>query len=32
MYFLAAFKPSPEAGTWNEAYFETLLKNANPAL
>jgi cellulose 1,4-beta-cellobiosidase len=26
-----AFKPSPEAGTWNQAYFEMLLKNANPA-
>ena len=26
-----AFKPSPEAGTWNQAYFEQLLKNANPA-
>ncbi|KAI3619305.1 exoglucanase 3 precursor [Moniliophthora roreri] len=25
-----AFKPSPEAGTWNQAYFEMLLKNANP--
>lgn len=25
-----AFKPSPEAGTWNQAYFEQLLKNANP--
>ncbi|POS76293.1 exoglucanase-6A [Diaporthe helianthi] len=26
-----AFKPSPEAGTWNQAYFEMLLKNANPS-
>jgi len=26
-----AFKPSPEAGTWNQAYFEQLLKNANPS-
>ncbi|TVY54490.1 1,4-beta-D-glucan cellobiohydrolase CEL6C [Lachnellula cervina] len=26
-----AYKPSPQAGTWNEAYFEMLLKNANPA-
>ena len=26
-----AFKPSPEAGTWNQAYFEMLLKNAKPA-
>lgn len=26
-----AFKPSPEAGTWNQAYFEMLLDNANPA-
>ncbi|KAK7040928.1 1,4-beta-D-glucan cellobiohydrolase cel6c [Paramarasmius palmivorus] len=26
-----AFKPSPEAGTWNQAYFEMLLENANPA-
>ncbi|KAF2261184.1 cellobiohydrolase-like protein II precursor [Lojkania enalia] len=25
-----AFKPSPEAGQWNQAYFEMLLKNANP--
>jgi len=25
-----AFKPSPEAGTWNQAYFEMLLKNAKP--
>ncbi|KAF1957389.1 cellobiohydrolase-like protein II precursor [Byssothecium circinans] len=26
-----AFKPAPEAGQWNQAYFEDLLKNANPA-
>lgn len=26
-----AFKPSPEAGTWNQAYFEMLLENANPS-
>ena len=26
-----AFKPSPQAGQWNEAYFEILLKNAIPA-
>jgi cellulose 1,4-beta-cellobiosidase len=26
-----AFKPSPEAGSWNQAYFEMLLKNAKPA-
>jgi cellulose 1,4-beta-cellobiosidase len=26
-----AFKPAPEAGTWNQAYFEMLLKNAKPA-
>ncbi|KAI2630031.1 1, 4-beta cellobiohydrolase [Xylaria nigripes] len=26
-----AFKPSPEAGTWNQAYFEMLLQNASPA-
>ncbi|KAK3305325.1 glycoside hydrolase family 6 protein [Chaetomium strumarium] len=25
-----AFKPSPEAGQWNQAYFEMLLKNAKP--
>lgn len=25
-----AFKPAPQAGTWNEAYFEMLLKNAKP--
>ncbi|KAF8852386.1 cellulase [Acephala macrosclerotiorum] len=26
-----AFKPSPQAGQWDEAYFEMLLKNAKPA-
>ncbi|KAK7707116.1 1,4-beta-D-glucan cellobiohydrolase cel6c [Diaporthe eres] len=26
-----AYKPSPEAGTWNQAYFEMLVKNAKPA-
>jgi cellulase/cellobiase CelA1 len=26
-----AFKRSPQAGQWNEAYFEMLLKNAIPA-
>ncbi|KAB5577584.1 exoglucanase 3 precursor [Coniochaeta sp. 2T2.1] len=26
-----AFKPAPEAGTWNQAYFEMLLKNAKPS-
>lgn len=26
-----AYKPAPEAGTWNQAYFEMLLKNAKPA-
>ncbi|KAL0930223.1 exoglucanase 3 precursor [Colletotrichum truncatum] len=26
-----AYKPSPEAGTWNQAYFEMLLKNAKPS-
>jgi hypothetical protein len=26
-----AFKPSPQAGQWNEAYFEMLLKNSIPA-
>ncbi|KAI1179284.1 1, 4-beta cellobiohydrolase [Nemania sp. FL0916] len=25
-----AFKPAPEAGQWNQAYFEMLLKNAVP--
>ncbi|KAF2755930.1 cellulase [Pseudovirgaria hyperparasitica] len=26
-----AYKPAPEAGTWNQAYFEMLLRNAKPA-
>ena len=26
-----AYKPSPEAGQWNQDYFEMLLRNANPA-
>ncbi|KAI1380722.1 glycoside hydrolase family 6 protein [Hypoxylon crocopeplum] len=26
-----AYKPSPEAGEWNQAYFEMLLQNASPA-
>ncbi|KAK2607045.1 hypothetical protein N8I77_005754 [Diaporthe amygdali] len=26
-----AYKPSPEAGTWNQAYFEMLVKNAKPS-
>jgi cellulose 1,4-beta-cellobiosidase len=26
-----AFKPAPEAGTWNQAYFEALVKNAKPS-
>jgi cellulose 1,4-beta-cellobiosidase len=26
-----AFKPAPEAGTWNQAYFEMLVKNAKPS-
>jgi cellulose 1,4-beta-cellobiosidase len=26
-----AYKPAPEAGTWNQAYFEELLKNAVPS-
>jgi len=26
-----ALKPAPEAGTWFQAYFEQLLKNANPS-
>jgi len=26
-----AFKPAPQAGQWNEAYFELLIKNASPA-
>ncbi len=25
-----AYKPSPEAGTWNQDYFEMLIENANP--
>ncbi|KAI1104767.1 1, 4-beta cellobiohydrolase [Jackrogersella minutella] len=25
-----AYKPAPEAGEWNQAYFEMLLKNASP--
>ncbi|KAK7964967.1 hypothetical protein PG988_009971 [Apiospora saccharicola] len=25
-----AYKPAPEAGAWNQDYFEMLLKNANP--
>jgi hypothetical protein len=29
---LTAFKPAPQAGQWNEAYFEMLIKNAVPAL
>jgi len=27
-----ALQPAPEAGTWFEAYFEALVKNANPSL
>jgi len=27
-----AFVPAPEAGDWNEAYVEMLIKNANPPL
>lgn len=27
-----AFQPSPAAGSWNQAYFEMLVKNAVPAL
>jgi len=27
-----SFKPSPEAGQWNQAYFEMLVRNASPAL
>ncbi|KAM5347250.1 hypothetical protein ACJ41O_010255 [Fusarium nematophilum] len=27
----AALQPAPEAGTWFQAYFEQLLKNANPS-
>ena len=26
-----AFKPSPEAGSWNQPYFEALVTNAKPA-
>ncbi|KAJ4417144.1 1,4-beta-D-glucan cellobiohydrolase cel6c [Gnomoniopsis sp. IMI 355080] len=26
-----AYKPSPEAGSWNQAYFEALVKNAKPS-
>ncbi|KAF2810958.1 glycoside hydrolase family 6 protein, partial [Mytilinidion resinicola] len=26
-----SFKPSPEAGAWNQAYFEMLLRNAVPS-
>ncbi|KNG50486.1 cellobiohydrolase-like protein II precursor [Stemphylium lycopersici] len=27
-----SFKPSPEAGQWNQEYFEMLVRNAKPAL
>jgi cellulose 1,4-beta-cellobiosidase len=27
-----SFKPSPEAGAWHQAYFEMLVKNANPPI
>lgn len=27
-----AFQPSPEAGQWNQKYFEMLVENANPAM
>ena len=27
-----AYQPSPEAGEWNQAYFEMLIANANPPL
>jgi hypothetical protein len=27
----SAFKPSPQAGQWNQAYFEQLLANAKPS-
>ncbi|KAK3386871.1 exoglucanase-6A [Podospora didyma] len=27
-----AFSPSPEAGEWNQAYFEMLLRNARPVI
>lgn len=26
-----AYQPSPEAGAWNQPYFEMLLQNAKPA-
>ncbi|KAK3395281.1 exoglucanase 3 precursor [Podospora didyma] len=26
-----SYKPAPEAGQWNQDYFETLIKNANPS-
>lgn len=26
-----AYKPAPEAGQWNQAYFEELIQNAKPA-
>lgn len=27
-----AYQPSPEAGQWNQAYFEMLIENASPAI
>jgi len=30
--FSDAAQPAPEAGTWFQDYFVTLVKNANPAL
>jgi cellulose 1,4-beta-cellobiosidase len=27
-----ALQPAPQAGTWFDAYFQMLVKNANPAL
>jgi cellulose 1,4-beta-cellobiosidase len=27
-----AFKPAPDTGAWNQAYFEMLVRNANPPL
>ncbi|KAK5661641.1 hypothetical protein OQA88_9741 [Cercophora sp. LCS_1] len=27
-----AFQPSPEAGSWHQAYFEMLIKNSKPSL
>lgn len=27
-----AAQPAPEAGTWFQSYFETLVQNANPPL